>query len=320
MWSHKGNSLLDSVARKEAKAMTQLALSQLPLELVHEIIGYLPPISSIVPSIVSNFTLRDSHTRVWHAIFRSDEYASRLASELGIKLVLLGNDVRQLYDNFESSRQSGTFIVLSCYDRDGRSKHDVSSLHKYNRVFRTSLQKHVLYGHGVVRLIDSNITLFVAENICPIEPTYAYIPPSLWIVPEPSKLLALEEGRIESACLYWDNTGSYTYVKLGDGDIIGPQERSALVKYSNIYLLRLLTKTVVIFRSSLFELSHIEELLSADGYTLDLDVPATEAYASQTAPWDDFAPLSVFQSLWKLRRRDMDAGSHGGSVSPPGSP
>lgn len=229
------------------KAAPHIPMSALPLELWLGVIDYLPPISLVVPSILFNYTLRDNHTRLWHTIFRSDEFGSSLATEQGIKLILFGNDLQQLYDKFDISRQSGTFLALGCYNRDRGSTHDVQSLHKYKSIFRASLQKHVFCSHGVVKLIDSNITLFVAENVYPIEPAYSCIAPSLWTVPGPARLISQQNGTIESAHLCWDSASFYKYVKLRDGDIIDSQERNCSVNYSNIYLLRLLTTTIVVF-------------------------------------------------------------------------
>lgn len=120
-------------------------------------------------------------------------------------------------------------------------------------------------------------------------------------MPEPTKLLSLENGTIQSACLCWDSTHRFNYITLRDGDVIGAQERISLVNYSDLYLLRLLTKTIVVFRSSLFELSHVDEQLSAADYTLELNMSAV-SHGTYVAPWDSYAPLSVFDSLWNLSR------------------
>lgn len=283
----------------------------LPTELLHEAIKYLPPISSINPSKVFGYTLRDNHSKVWRAIFCSDEFASVLASEQGVRLVLLGNDIRRLYDDPDTTRQIEVCLALGCYNRDSRSKPDTLSLHAYNMLFQSSLQDHVLCGHGVVRLVKTNITLFVAENMYPVEPTCSYAPPTLWVVPEPSKLLSLEEGALQSVSLYWDATADYKYVTLAGRDIICPQGSASQVDYSDIYLLRLLNQTVVVFRSSLFDLSQIGELLSTSDYALDLTVPPL-AHASHVASRGSSAPLSLFSSLWQGYR----PGPHDGPVSP----
>ena len=287
----------------------------LPLELIYNTIDYLPPISSIGLSKHYNYTLRNQHSRIWHAIFRNDEYAVKVATELGLKLVLFGSDIELLFKDFDAIRTGDTFLALACYDvKEECRGQSMLCLHRYKSIFCSSLQRHSFCGHGVVRFTDANLTLFVADNIYPIHPRYSEITPSLWILPEPAKLLSQEDGVARSACLCWDST--YKCITLGDGDILGVRERNS-TNYSDLYILRLFAMPIVIFRACLFELSRINEVLSTAHYTLHLDISPTAAHRTHDTRLIslDYSPLAVFDSLCRLSLRNCDADSHSVSTN-----
>lgn len=239
----------------KAQLNVLLIMSLFPPELSIKIGRFLPPISSKYFSVALGYKSPDKDRAIWGAIFRNEEYAS-LATALGLELLLFGTDLQQ-------PRGSSTYILI---DYIGKTK----ELWKHKDLFLDSLKPYVMNEDESIKLLDSNITLYIAGGIVSDKDQGDVL--------EPRRLFSIENGFIQSAYLRWNGRKC---IKVEQSHIAGAWGKTATLEdVSDVCMVQL---------PKIPKKGAVRVLLRSDfplGEKLSVLARSMVIYAREGYPWD----------------------------------
>jgi len=139
------------------------------------------------------------HSSIWDLILKPDEVWTPLAVEMGLLPFLVGCDLHKIKDQATEP----AFIVLLTGDKTG-------NIRQHRDKLLSSLRPHELRNGQEIVFKNSNIVMNVVDAL------YS----TFFTTLDPKKLFSYEEGKLQSACLYWKDK-EYALHVIETGDIVG---------------------------------------------------------------------------------------------------
>jgi hypothetical protein len=180
----------------------------LPQEIWDKISRQLPPWSALTSS--NHFRLlldtsRQNHSRIWDLIFRNNNWLRIIVEQLRIGLVLIGADLKNLFDKSDSTIPSRLVLCPTQLS---------SNMQQYYSIFLQSLQPHKINLDGSITFPQSNLTLYY--------PTWKN---KQYFLPNIQQFFQFDKNTIASAYLEFDTSSTYKYKQLGSECIAGKKGR-----------------------------------------------------------------------------------------------